>query len=126
MKSLNLGTLLIGAAIVGIGSALVVTNPNQAAYNEYATQRLTAYLQENACTQAPDVLGDVLQAQCSELLDRNQTQISQFVAQNTQRQNFGLFSLYQTDLAITNLLPAYHFETVGVMQQFFTYKAEQR
>lgn len=126
MKSLKFGIPVIGIALAGLGVAMVVTNPGQSAYNDYATAQLTDYLKENACNKAPSVLGNFLQAQCAALLDDNQDQIEQFIAESTRRQNYLILSVYQTDLAISEFLPAYHFETVGVFQRFYTYKAERR
>ena len=126
MKGLKVSAYLLGAALVGVGVAMALTNPNQAAYNNYATEQLTQYFKANACTQAPNVLGNVLQEQCADLLDNNQTEVRQFIAQNTDRENFGVFSIYKTDLAIAELgplLPSYHFETIGLFQTFYIYKA---
>lgn len=135
MKGLNIGGLLLGVAIAGAGVALAVTNPGQAAYNEFATEQLTAYLDENVCSRASDVnlFGDVLREQCGVLLQDNQTQLTALIESNTERQNYIIFSIYRTDLSADLLLPpilsqsvpSYHFETIGVFQRFQVYKAER-
>ena len=130
MKLFQLTASLIGIVLVGTGVAAALTNPSPAAYEDFAAQRLTEYLQENACAKA----GIALQSSCSSLIKGNQSQIQKLVAANTERQNFLLLSIYKTDLApgklfpdfVGNLLPAYHFETAGVLNTFHIYKAEKQ
>lgn len=125
MKGLGTAALGVGlTALFGLGIAAAVTNPQPSAYEDYATEQLSAYLRDNVCTQAPESFG--LRKQCVSLIESNQSEVSQLVAESTQRQNFWVFSLYQTDLAVTPLLPAYHFETVGAFKTFYTYKVEKR
>ncbi|MBD2462754.1 DUF4359 domain-containing protein [Oscillatoria sp. FACHB-1407] len=129
MKGVKVVGYLFGVVIAALGVTLALTNPNRDAYEEFATAQLTQYLKDNACTQAPDVFGDVLQEQCGELLDNNQREVREFISRNTERQNFGVLSIYTTDLAIAELgplLPSYHFETVGIFQQFYIYQATKR
>jgi hypothetical protein len=126
MKGIKIGASIVGLALVGVGVALALTNPGQAAYDDYATAELTAYLEENACSKAPSFLGNLLQVQCAELLEDNQDEIKQLISESTQRQNFLILSIYKTNLSVSSLLPAYEFETVGVFQDFYTYKARQR
>jgi hypothetical protein len=130
MKTLQVGAALIGIVLVGLGVAMAVTNPGQAAYEAYATDRLTEYLQDNACEQA----SEFLRSQCDALLEDNQDQIQQIVSENTQRQNFVILSFYTTNLSLerylppflSELLPAYTAQTVGVFQNFYTYQIEQQ
>lgn len=126
MKNLRLVAYVGAAALAGVGIALAITNPSQPEYEEYAVQRLTEYLKSDVCTKAPDLLGGLIQRNCSVLVDSGRPQIQQLVSQNTQRQNFILFSVYNTDLSLNQLVPAYHFETVGAFQNFYTYKAEKQ
>jgi hypothetical protein len=126
MKPRNIIAYTIGAVLIGVGAAMAVTNPDSETYGNYATQQLTTYLQDNACTEVPAILGNLLQTQCAAILDDNQEQIRRLIARNTDRQNWLLLSVYKTDLALSDLLPAYHFETVGVFGNLYTYKAEKR
>jgi hypothetical protein len=128
MKNLRGLAYVIGASLLGIGVATFVTNPDQSSYEAYATRRLTAYLDEQVCAKA-GILSNV----CESALRDNQSQIKQFIANNTDRQNFLFWSIYKTDLAAGELLPsalqdavpAYHFETVGLFSSFYTYTAER-
>ncbi|MBV8884350.1 MAG: DUF4359 domain-containing protein [Chroococcidiopsidaceae cyanobacterium CP_BM_RX_35] len=127
MKNLRSITYLGLGILAGLGVALAATNPSQSAYQEYATQRLTAYLEtKDICAKVPRILQNILHRNCSTLLDLSQPAVQQAISQGTQQQNFIFFSIYSTDLTVTPLLPSYHFATVGVFQNFFTYSAEKR
>jgi Domain of unknown function (DUF4359) len=123
------GLYLVGLVLVGLGVAMGVTNPSQASYEEYATQQLSAYLKENTCADA----GELLKGVCNQLLNENQSEIQQLISANTERQNFGVVSIYKTDLSVGELLPSflrsgvpsYHFETVGVLNGFHVVKAKK-
>lgn len=119
---------VIGASLLGIGVATVVTNPGQAPYETYATQQLSTYLQQEVC---PNTV--IIDNLCRSAVRDNQSQIRQFIATNTERQNYLFWSIYKTDLApgellppaIGSSLPAYHFETIGIFSSFHTYKADR-
>jgi hypothetical protein len=135
MKPLRVGAYFIGAAVVGAGIVLGLTNPSPTAYGDYATVRLSKHLKENVCPQAPGILGGLLGNACVSLVDDNQDRIRMIITQNTERQNFVILSIYRTELSANQLLsenwadgplPEYQFETVGVFQRFFTYRAERQ
>ncbi|MBC7970311.1 MAG: DUF4359 domain-containing protein [Verrucomicrobia bacterium] len=139
MKYKRIALYLSVLALTGLGVALALTNPTKPAYNRYATERLTLYLNDNVCPQAPNILGNNLQDQCVELLKENQADIRKLITQNTEQSNFLFLSLYTTNLSAYDLLPrdirqfvspqllpAYTFETVGVFQSFHTYKARRQ
>jgi hypothetical protein len=133
MKGFRLFLLLVGSAVVGLGGAMVVTNPNQTAYDDYATGELTTYLKSqgnNLCDDAPGFLQDLLQNRCesliSSVLDGNQSRITSLISQNTDRKNYYVLSLYHTELSIHESLPSYEFDTVGVFNRFYTYRAEKQ
>ncbi len=105
---------------------MALTNPSQEIYEEYAVERLTQYLKDEGCTQAPKIFGDVLLRQCKSLVDTGRPQIAQIITKTTQRQNFLFFSIYRTTLKIGPFLPVYHFETVGVFQNFYIYQAQEQ
>ena len=134
MKGLQVLTAIAGVALVGVGAAMALTNPDQDTYEEYAVEQLTDYLQRDICPKAPSILGNSLQSQCNSIIQSNQSQIKQLISKSTQRQNFILLSIYKTDLSIStiapflpaNVLPGYHFETVGAIDNFYTYQARSR
>jgi Domain of unknown function (DUF4359) len=134
MKQFKIFGFFLGAALVGVAAAMALTNPNQAAYEEYAVDQLSIYLETDGCSKAPDFLGTVLQDQCAQLIQQNREPLKQFIASGTQRQNYYLLSIYKTNLApdlllppiISDVIPSYHFETVGLFQNFFIFKAQEQ
>lgn len=132
MKPLKIAALVGGVALGGLGVAMALTNPTQSAYEEYAVDKLTEYVKENVCQKAP-----FLQEGCASTVDAGRSDIQRIVQGSTQRQDFLLFSIYTTDVSVSRLLPAgfsamlsglptYQFETVGVFQSFYTYKAGKK
>jgi hypothetical protein len=134
MKNFKVGAYLAAMVFVGLGAAMTVTNPNPETYNQYAARRLAQYLQEKECVKIEDSFRDLCQ-----LLEREQGQtlLRQLVSQNTERQNYFLFSIYKTNLSTSDVVPSflsgllalpnlsYQFETVGVFSKFQTYRAER-
>lgn len=102
------------------GSILVITNPGQGKYEEYAAKKLNIYLKEDVC---PEIT-EQLRHPCRILVDFARPKLNLAIASQTQRQNFLLFSIYETDLSIPSALPDYRFETLGIFDQFYTYGAE--
>lgn len=117
--------LLFGTALIGISAVMIATNPDNTAYQEYADDTLNVYLKEQLCTQVSQPLKNFLQSQCYSLIDTTRPHLSQIVAHNTQRYNFVLFSIYQTNLSISSLLPQYNINTIGLLENFYIYQAEQ-
>lgn len=114
-----------GVTLMSFGGVMAVTNPGQVAYEQYAASELTTYLKEDVCMQI-EGLGDfqgVLRSQCKNLVDTGRPQLRQVIAQTTKRQNFLLFSIYQTELLLPSPVPSYQFETIGVLQNFYIYHA---
>lgn len=116
---------IVGAALGALVGGLVLTNPSTAAYEQYATRRLSAYLSRNVCADLPTGLGNLLQQQCDQILEANQGTLQEVIQGNTQVENYLFFSIYRTQLAVPNLdmVPAYRVETLGLFNQFFTYSA---
>lgn len=119
-------TLLVAAVVGGMGVVMALTNPSQSSYEEYATVQLTEYVKDEVCQDAPKILGNFLARSCDELLDSSHPAIQKIISANTQRKNLIFFSIYITDLSVSSSIPSYHFESVGVLQKFYTYNAEER
>ena len=120
-------TVMGGLALTGLAGAMAITNPATGAYERYAAQKLTGYLEETVCPDLPSILEDLLSNQCGPFLRNNQAQIQKIISDHTTESNFVLFSLYRTQLAIPEIeaAPSYEFETLGVFQRFYTFKAKQ-
>ncbi|MDX2239170.1 MAG: DUF4359 domain-containing protein [Leptolyngbyaceae cyanobacterium bins.302] len=108
------------ASVTSLGTFMAVTNPSQAAYESYATQKVVNLLDRNVCAEAPKSFD--LRKDCKSYLTANRSQIKEFIANNTQRQNFILFSVYTTDVSVASFLPDYRVESVGAFQQFHVYE----
>ena len=119
--------VLGGVAIAGLAGVMTLTNPDNGSYEKYATQKLTGYLEENVCTEIPSILEDLLSNQCGSLLRKNQAQIRKLISDGTTASNFILFRVFHTRLEIPDFdaAPSYEFETIGIFQRFYTYKAEE-
>ncbi len=105
---------------------MALTNPDEAAFGEFALQQIKA----EGCQKVPQIIRE----QCPQFVQDNQAQVKKLILQSTDRQNFGLFSIYRTNLStrsiVPNLpifldLPAFQLETVGMFGKFYIYQAEQ-
>ena len=125
MKVVSIAAYAGAAVLIALGVAMVGTNPSQAEYEEYATQRLSGYLKEQGCSKTPNLLDNLIKFNCAKLIDSASPQIKQIIKTSTQQQDYILFSVYSTNLQINSLIPSYKFETVAALDNFFTYKAEK-
>lgn len=135
MKSWKVTAVLTAMVVAGVGIAMAATNPGEEAYRNYATQRLTQYLQDNECVKIDDSFRDLCK-----LLEQPQGQslLRRLVTENTERQNYGLLSIYQTTFSTGDIVPSflknllslptisYQTETIGLFGTFQTYKAEKQ
>lgn len=100
---------------------LIVTNPGKAKYEEYASQALKSHLKNSVCQEVTEILTNP----CTILVDIARPQLAVAISQKTQRKNFIIFSIYQTDLSIASALPNYQFATVAILDFFYTYQADE-
>ncbi len=115
-----------GVITLGLfGLILLVTNPGQKKYENYAATSFSNYLKKDFCHKAKGQGGGFLASQCKSLVDVSRPQLEQFIATKTERSNFILFSIYETKVILFEPLPSYRFQTVGLLQQFYTYNQEK-
>ncbi|MHC5829579.1 MAG: DUF4359 domain-containing protein, partial [Nostoc sp.] len=112
--------------LAALGVTMAKTNPSQVEYEEYAVQRLTKYLKTDVCKKTTNIIENLIRFNCDKLVDSANPQIQEIVARTTERQNYIIFSIYRTDLKINSWMPSYKFETVGALDQFYTYTAEKQ
>jgi len=124
MKNLKPLTLISLVFLGGLATAMAIANPDNSTYEEYAVEQLTTYLKDDVCSQVPKAFETLVKDSCASLIDSNRPQIQEIIARSTQRQNFILFSIYRTNLSISSVVPLYRFQTIGLMQNFYTYSAE--
>jgi hypothetical protein len=107
--------------LLGVGGLMVLTNPTPDAYEAYAIEQI-ANRAKDECNKAPAGFGVVLQGPCRAAIEAAKPQIRPLIAAATTRQNFVLFSIYQTDLSVPALNFHTQVETIGAFNHFYTYK----
>ncbi len=121
VKNISIG----GIIAIGIGAIAFLTNPGEQKYQQYADATLKTQLKDKVCTQVSEDLGVWLEGQCHILVNTASPYLVQVLRQQTKRQNFLLFSIYQADLVLPPPLTNYHLATIGVLGNFYTYQAEK-
>lgn len=108
-------TLMIGGSLfLGFGLLLVFTNPNQKKYELFATEQLITYAKENVCTATSNNLEQAIKSQvCNLMINTGKSQVPTLIGKTTQRRNYLLLSIYETNLYL------YNFTTIGLLNQFF-------
>lgn len=119
--------VVTGVIVLGVGGVLAVLRPDRAAYEAYATEQLTRYLESEVCGDIPANLGNILPVSCEQLLRDNQPQIRQLISNGTTEHNYQILSIFHTRLGLQELpmVPSYEFETAGIAGRFITYRAEE-
>lgn len=128
-----MGGMVSGLGVGFLGAIAYLTNPPLSQYQAYAGQQIATYLKGNVCENSGDELPfglgnvqeDILQNYCNTFVDVSQAQLGEIVGQQTNVNNYLFFSIYYTDIALPAPLPRYSFETIGIFQQFYTYRAEK-
>jgi hypothetical protein len=105
----------------GIGVLMALTNPDRAAYENYAVEQVTNLAREQ-CDRAPAGLGVLIQGPCRAAIDGFKPQIRPLLAATTSRQNLIFFSIYKSDISIPAVNLDARVESIGIFNHFFTYK----
>jgi hypothetical protein len=109
-------------AVCGLGGIMAVTNPDRSAYEVYAVEQL-GDLARTQCDRAPAGFRVVLQGPCRAAIESIKPQLRPMLAANTNRRNFILFSIYQSDISISAANLNTQIESIGIFNSFYTYKA---
>jgi len=102
-------------------SGLVATNPDRVAYEIYAVDRV-GDLTRDECSRAPGGLGILIQEPCRAAIEAYKPQIRPLLAATTTRQNWLLFSIYRSDISIPVVNFKAQVESIGIVNNFFTYQ----
>ncbi|MFB8794127.1 MAG: DUF4359 domain-containing protein [Microcoleus sp.] len=113
----NVGKIAIALTLVAAGMAF--TNPARDKYLTYASGVLQNELENTVCkdSRVPKALSgvtDTLIGSCKNLLTSQRDTIERLLDNTTQRQNFGVASIYTTELGQKS------YQTVGVFGNFVT------
>ncbi|MGB2927208.1 MAG: DUF4359 domain-containing protein [Limnothrix sp.] len=119
--------------VVGLGAIAVIANPQEAHYQDYAGRQISFYLKENVCQNSNDNLpidlgnfsSSALESYCKTLVDASEYQLGELIGQKTSHENYVFFSVYQTDIELPEPFPHYSFETLGILNNFYTFRAEK-
>lgn len=124
------------ALLIAVAGVLFCTNPPGQRYESFAVSEAKDYLVADACPRKLPFLGDSLRDECITLIQSEASTplLRSMIRQGTQRQNFGLFSLYRTQLDIETLVPAlprgwvpvYEIEAIGVLNTLTIYRAQEQ
>lgn len=95
-----------GLAVLLMGGALALTNPDEQDFEAFAGERLVALADQELCDEGGlPMLARLLVQNCPELVRSQQGVLGKLAMAGTQRFNAGLFSLYSTQLGGQTLLP---------------------
>ena len=113
---------IVGGGSLAIAVVLAGTNPQPAAYERYAAAELAAYLKTDACQRAyqiaggvPGLLGEV---GCRWAVEIGRPGLQAAVRWTTERRNYGLFSLYHTQVGPEQIWPSYRRTTLAIGNRF--------
>lgn len=128
-KPWQISILISSTVVVGVASAMAITNPSREAYKSYAADKMQAYLKTEVC---PSEVPEMLISACKSAIDIGEKPMQKLIEQSTERHNYLLFSIYETNLSLggnlpipTNL-PSYEFRTLGIFQNFWIYQSQEQ
>lgn len=127
MKTSHVIGLAFGLGIIGLGAVMAATNPGEAEFEKFALDQL----ETRGCKEVPQIVRE----QCPRFVRDNQAQVKKLIMKDTQRENYGLFSIYRTNLSARSIipelplfldLPAFKLETVAMFGKFYIYEAQKQ
>ncbi len=93
-------------AAVAVGFGLVSTNPGRSQFEDFAGEQLSEAIIREICLQGHlSTLLRLVLPNCVAMVRQQQPLLGQLAWAQTRRLNFGLFSLFFTDLGGQELLP---------------------
>jgi len=128
MKAWQVTAIGGGAVLALLVGTLAIANPSQRDYEEFAVEQLSYHLRNTVCNQLPPEF-EQFASECRSLgqtlIDIGRPQFQQLIFEQTERQDYILFSIYRTRLSFSTLTPIYQFHTLGILQQFYVYDVQQ-
>ncbi|MBD2394982.1 DUF4359 domain-containing protein [Cyanobacterium aponinum FACHB-4101] len=119
MKLSRISLLILGAFFL-YG---YFTNPSEQKFNEFITENTQGSLKDQICNanKSEDILSSLKSLTCNFVADQSSGAccvadpfgIEQFLSENTIRNNYLIFSIYQVKT------PVYKSQTLGIFNQFF-------
>ncbi|MEB3199912.1 MAG: DUF4359 domain-containing protein [Synechococcaceae cyanobacterium] len=128
LRTALLGLLAVTAGLIG----LAATNPGQARFEDYAAEQLSELITREICLQGglSGLLRMVL-PDCPALVQAQRPVFGRLAWAQTRRHNYGLFSLYRTEMGgqqlLPNLrLPVYRATTLGIAGQLVLISSDDK
>ena len=123
--------LVAGAALLaGAGGMLAWTNPGPSEFADFAADRLVEEISGRVCASStlPSVLGLAV-ADCAALVASQRTALGAVVQRQTRRTNFGVLSVYHSQLGGQEVLrwrvPRFEATVVGLAGRFVIVQARE-
>jgi hypothetical protein len=113
--------LALGGGVTGV--ALAFTNPGLEEFESFAGDHLAELAVEEVCVNRLPMPLKLAIQNCPDLIRSQNRVLGELARRNTRRQNFGLFSLYRTQIGGPSVLPflelpLYRVLTVAVAGHF--------
>ena len=110
-------------ALAASGVALAFTNPSPQEFKRYAGSQLVSLLSDELCGGGLPMVLQLWVKDCPRLIRDQEPALAELAGQFSRRLNFGLASLYTTELGGQDLLPTfrlpeYSVTTLGIAGQF--------
>jgi Domain of unknown function (DUF4359) len=120
MKS-TLQSLKIPAIILGVVlAAMAITNPDKEVYLNHSSVTMANEVKENLCSNnSQGGLESILANVCKNTIDQQQGAIRVYLNNFSERQNFGLFSVYTTKI------PQRTYTSIGAFGNFLTFSQDK-
>lgn len=94
-----------------------ITNPDPKKFEQFIIEKGSTTIKQEICqTKSDNLLEKFVSNACTLLTDSSVELVSRFVTQNTTRQNFLLFSIYEVDPEVTE------FKALGMFNHFIILK----
>ncbi|HHG2223956.1 MULTISPECIES: DUF4359 domain-containing protein [unclassified Synechococcus] len=95
--------LAVGGGVTGV--ALAFTNPGPEEFESFAGDQLAELAVEEVCAHRLPMPLKLAIQNCPDLVRSQHKVLGDLARRNTRRQNFGLFSLYRTEIGGPSVLP---------------------
>ncbi len=113
--------------LTAIVAGLMFTNPVSAAYEDYLLEEIRRRAQQECSRASENAIGTlVANMTCQNLASAGrpylQKMLKPIIAGHTSKQDFGIASIYTTQINIAELNFSGRIETIGILDRFFTYR----
>jgi hypothetical protein len=99
-------SLIVFALIAALGLGLVATNPGEEEFERFAADQITRAAELELCHEGGlPMMARLIVRDCPRLITAQHDLLGRLALAATRRRNFGLLSLYRTDLGGQQLLP---------------------